>query len=89
MARCPQCQRFFCRECVTEHDDRVICASCLAKIAAAAKETRSRFRAVSTLLGCVAGVLLAWIVFYGIGQALLAMPSSFHEGTVWSPMGRD
>ena len=28
-ARCPGCGNFFCRECVTEHDDRVLCAACL------------------------------------------------------------
>ena len=32
IARCPECGSFFCRECITEHDERVLCASCLAKI---------------------------------------------------------
>ena len=31
VARCPECGRFFCRECITEHDDRVLCAVCLGK----------------------------------------------------------
>jgi len=30
-ARCPECGRYFCRECITEHADRVLCASCLGK----------------------------------------------------------
>ena len=34
VARCPECRQFYCRECVTEHDYRVICATCLKKIAA-------------------------------------------------------
>jgi hypothetical protein len=29
VARCPECGHYFCRECITEHDERVICASCL------------------------------------------------------------
>src|SRR2546429_9979935 len=33
-ARCPECGHFYCRECITEHEDRVICANCLAKLAA-------------------------------------------------------
>jgi len=32
--RCPICQRYFCRECVTEHDDRVLCVECLKTIVA-------------------------------------------------------
>jgi hypothetical protein len=29
------------------------------------------------------GVLAAWFFFYLIGEALLALPTSFHEGTLW------
>ena len=31
VARCPECHHFFCRECITEHDDRVLCTGCLKK----------------------------------------------------------
>jgi hypothetical protein len=37
------------------------------------------FRSVQLL----AGVILAWFFFYLIGQGLLSLPSSFHEGTLW------
>ena len=30
--RCPVCRSYFCRECVTEHDDRLVCAGCLKKM---------------------------------------------------------
>lgn len=30
-ARCPSCQQSFCRECVTEHDGRMLCLACFAK----------------------------------------------------------
>ena len=29
VACCPECRRYFCRECVTEHEDKVLCAACL------------------------------------------------------------
>ena len=29
------------------------------------------------------GILLLWIFFYYLGQALLLMPDEFHEGTLW------
>ena len=83
VARCPACQRYFCRECITEHADRVLCASCLKKLAAAPAAARSRLPALVHLAQCVLGVFVAWMFFYFAGRALLLMPSAFHEGTVW------
>jgi formylmethanofuran dehydrogenase subunit E len=30
-ARCPSCQQSFCRECITEHEGRMLCLACLTK----------------------------------------------------------
>ncbi len=83
VARCPECARFFCRECITEHDDRVICATCLKKITGASGGRKQRLRGVMTLAYALFGFLFLWMFFYCIGQGLLSMPSSFHEGTLW------
>ena len=83
VARCPECERFFCRECITEHDDRVICASCLKRLVARAGSRGDRWSWLVRFAQCLAGLTLCWIVFYYAGRALLAMPSSFHEGTLW------
>ena len=82
-ARCPECRRFFCRECVTEHDDKVICATCLKGLTADGRSTQQRLRAVSWFFQFLAGLALVWGLFYGAGQFLLLIPSSFHEGNVW------
>jgi hypothetical protein len=29
------------------------------------------------------GGILLWIFFYYLGQILIALPSAFHEGTLW------
>jgi hypothetical protein len=29
--RCPGCHFFYCRECITEHDGRMLCAACVQK----------------------------------------------------------
>ena len=83
-ARCPECGRFFCRECVVEHEARVLCASCLATLL---QPSRKRGLRVLGLLGRAArvagGFLLLWLFFYYLGRILLAIPTSFHEGTVW------
>ena len=83
VARCPECQRFFCRECITEHDDRLICASCLMKVAAKPKARRVRFAGAGGALACVLGIVIAWFFFYAVGKLLLRTPTQFHEGTIW------
>jgi hypothetical protein len=83
VARCPECGGYFCRECVTEHDDRVICANCLKQLAKTSTRTRLRLGGLRRAFFCGLGVLLAWIYFYEIGKTLLLIPTSFHDGTVW------
>jgi len=83
VARCLECGHFFCRECITEHDERVICASCLKKIAPAAEQPVRRRVNLWPVLPSAGGLLLAWFVFYTIGRMLLALPDSFHDGTMW------
>jgi hypothetical protein len=74
VVRCPACRRFYCRECVTEHDGRMICASC------AAGETPEAVRQSSLagwIAGAGAGFLLAWLIFYYLGVMLARIPSDF------------
>jgi hypothetical protein len=82
-ARCPDCGRFYCRECITEHEEKVICAVCLRKRVKPALTRRPWFIGAVRVAGCLLGLLVGWLFFYGCGRALLAVPSSFHEGAVW------
>jgi len=88
VARCPACKNFFCRECVTEHGGRVMCAACIQK--SEASEVGRKSGVFSVGLGrcihgakMVFGIFLLWIFFYGIGQLLLLIPDSFHTGDLW------
>ncbi|MDB6094618.1 MAG: rhomboid family protein [Verrucomicrobia bacterium] len=81
-ARCPECGRFFCRECVVEHDGKILCADCLARSAVASRAAH-RGRGIRRSLGLAAAVMFTWLIFYGAGLLLLRIPASFHEGTVW------
>jgi hypothetical protein len=76
VVRCPQCRRFYCRECVIEHAGRMICAACIE----GSGETRAAGSGIAlwTILG-MAGFLLAWMVFYYLGMALDRIPSDFFE----------
>jgi hypothetical protein len=82
-ARCPECRRFFCRECITEHEDRVLCRECLARpVGAGARNGRS-LASVKRVAACGAGILIAWFFFFLIGESLAQVSDSFHEGNVW------
>lgn len=81
-ARCPSCGRYFCRECVTEHEGRILCAPCLVR-EAQSRATASRRMVVRPALAALAGFVALWFVFYLAGQILLALPSKFHDGVRW------
>lgn len=88
VARCPLCRNYFCRECVTEHEGRLVCASCLQKAQPEERVEkgswlRHAFSHAGGLIKAATSLLLLWIVFYAIGQLLLLIPDSFHSGEIW------
>ena len=89
-ARCGRCERFFCRECVTEHDGRMTCAACLRAITAAAHRGRLKPRfwlgpLVASWRGVqlLSSVLAAWFFFHLLGHWLGSLSDEFHAGTLW------
>jgi hypothetical protein len=94
VARCPECGRTFCRECISEHDGRVICAFCLKRLSSKPAR-RYRWAGLARVAQVLLGVLLLWASFYLLGKALLAIPSSFHDMATWQeespevPVGED
>ena len=89
VARCPECARFFCRECVSEHDDRVLCARCLASMLRPGRARRSHFAQILRGTFAVLGIATAWWFFDLMGRGLILLPSSVHEGKVWEEIGDD
>ena len=89
VARCPDCKCCFCRECVTEHQERVICAACLRKLETPKPEQRKEFSVCIHGLQGLAGLLILWLSFYFLGRVLLSIPASFHNGTLWQKHGWD
>jgi len=83
-ARCPDCGRYVCRECITEHEDRVLCASCLNKLTSDSTLEKFQLRTLNHFLLASLGWLTIWLFFYYLGQALLSIPSSFHDGDIWN-----
>lgn len=78
-ARCPECGRFYCRECINEHQGRWLCASCLRRLTQPAVRPRHWSAVLGRGGAVLAGLLLAWLFFHGVGSLLLHIPSEFHE----------
>ncbi len=89
VARCPVCRHFFCRECVTEHEGKLVCATCLQSSVSKAEAKRSTGRLqrgvekTDMAFRMAWGLFILWIVYYAIGQILLAIPTEFHSGNIW------
>jgi len=83
-AKCLACGRFFCRECVTEHAGRLVCAACLRRKVPDRLTQRRWLVGLARALQFMLSLLTAWLLFFLIGKALLALPSAFHEGTLWT-----
>lgn len=84
IAKCPRCGRFFCRECVSEHEGGIICASCLTKTAGIKHKKGFNLSGIAKIFQLAAGILILWCCFYLMGKTLLSIPSTFHEKAAWS-----
>ena len=76
VVRCPECRRFFCRECVTEHRGRMICAECVARETGSAGGA-AKFRGAVWIGASAGGLLLAWAIFYNLGVMLARITPDF------------
>ena len=83
VCRCPGCGRSFCRECVTEHESRLLCAMCLRKLARAPeRQVPVRRRGLVPVAMALAGIMIAWVVFFAAGEAMLTLAVRA-EQTAW------
>ena len=82
-AQCTSCGKPFCRECVTELDGRMVCGPCYRKQVQRVEKPQRDWFAVTTTLQALAGAGVLWFTSWVVGQALLNIKSSFHEGIVW------
>ncbi len=93
-ARCPSCERFYCRECVTEHGGRLLCAACLRGVLTRAQRpARPRGSWKKPLLAAARvgvlslGLFASWFFFHLLGRKLVSLPDEFHVDTLWRAAG--
>jgi hypothetical protein len=69
---CPVCHRGYCRECVSEHDSRLLCAACIkAALPASDAGGSRRSRKVWIPVLAVATTLIAWAAIFSLGQIIM------------------
>ena len=87
VGRCMVCAGGFCRECVTEHEDRLYCGTCFAahieqgrRASRRGRTDWGRWKAAATTAGSLLFLVLG---YYALGRMLAAIPADVHDGTVW------
>jgi hypothetical protein len=80
VARCPECARYFCRECVSDYEGKALCAQCLSTMITGGRRTIKSLWASLRIALALSGVTLAWFLFYTLGTLLMRIPAEFHQG---------
>ncbi len=71
ICRCPECRRFFCRECVVPFDGRLLCAACIARANEPPSLREKSSQLSGQLLLGTAAVVFIWVIFYCLGWVIL------------------
>jgi hypothetical protein len=80
IARCPACASYFCRECITEHEGKFLCSTCLQCKTAPIESSHQSAGWFKTAVVLVVGLSVAWFFFYLIGRLLILIPPNLHLG---------
>ncbi len=90
VGRCTGCSGGFCRECLTEHEDRLYCGPCFALHIEAGRRASVRrptdWRQWKAGVAVVGSMLCLVVGFYLLGRLLAAIPADMHDGTVWEKL---
>lgn len=71
--RCPACGRTYCRECVSEHEGRLLCAACLRGLATGREQETGVLRRLAPPGMIAVGILLAWLIYWAAGASLIGV----------------
>lgn len=76
VARCPECRREFCRECITEHKGRMLCTNCLGRMLSEKKAKHRFLQRAALFILMLLGFLVTYAFFYQTASWLAAVPDS-------------
>jgi hypothetical protein len=82
VCQCPGCSRSFCRECVTEHEARLLCAVCLEVEFRTGRPRRSVMSGAAIATLALASLLFTWAIFFCLGEAIMSLNARLGQ-TAW------
>jgi hypothetical protein len=68
-----RCGRSYCRECVSEHEGRLLCAACLTLVVARSEQTNGGLGKLAPPGMIAGGILLAWLIYWAAGASLIGL----------------
>ncbi len=75
VAACNRCRRGFCRECIVEHQGRMLCPACIELLAAEATHSRvGIWLWIRVLLQSGFAIFAFYMVFYVLDRHLARIP---------------
>ncbi len=77
-ARCPSCKNDFCRECITEHDGRMLCVNCLKKTFLKKKSQNKLIVPIIYTLMLTAALMVIFLCFIWLGRTIAFSKVSNH-----------
>ena len=84
VALCTVTGKPYCRECIVEHEGKMVAAHVVADLLAEPEQTSdSRWKRGRQWLVSGISLLVLWYGFFLLGRLLLSIPSRFHEGNFW------
>ncbi len=78
VARCPRCKKDYCRECVTEYKEEMLCINCLSLIPDKKKSKSSFLGSLFLLFLFAISFLITTSIFYLIGE-MFSGADTFHN----------
>ncbi len=88
VVRCPSCGNYFCRECITEHEQKFLCSNCLRRVTTLVEPAERNANWLMTIVKMMVGIAVAWLFFYIIGKSLVLFPPNVHDGTFIRSLGQ-
>jgi len=85
IARCPECKHYFCQECITEYEHRILCAACIKTLVKKRKQQKEKgsvlqkLKPLALTFRIIFSLFLLLLFFYTIGWILLQNVDSFHH----------
>lgn len=83
VCRCPNCVRPFCRECVTEHEARLLCAECLQELSLVKVTPPGFMRRLAPATLFLASLTFSWILFLALGTLLTELTAPTEQTPIW------